>query len=80
MQSFKVELGTLPFEVIRSLCNVNLQKMKSARLIKKTTCSCNAIKLEIKFTLSNFYFATHRNTRNTQELIGNTSRTFGGYY
>ena len=35
MQSFKVELGTLPFEVIRSLCNVNLQKMKSARLIKK---------------------------------------------
>ena len=32
MQSFKVELGTLPFEVIRSLCNVNLQI--SAGLIK----------------------------------------------
>ena len=50
------------------------------RIDKKTTCSCSAIKLEIKFTLSNFSFATYRNTRNTQELIGNTSRTFGGYY
>ena len=74
MQSFKVELGTLSFEVIGSPCNINLQK--SAGLIKKS-CSCSAIKLEIKFTCSNFYFTTYKNT---QELIGNTSRTFEGYY
>ena len=55
-------------------------KNEKRTIDKKTTCSCNAIQLEIKFTLSNFYFTTHRSTRNTQELIGNTSRTFGGYY
>ena len=50
-----------PLKVIGGLCNINLQK----------TRSCTAIKLEIKLTLSNFYFATYKNT---QELIGNTYR------
>ena len=52
-------------------------KLAKKRRIDKKTRSCAAIELKIKFTLSNFYFATYKNT---QELIGNTPGALGGYF